>query len=221
MGLRRTTLIVHNYSSILHGRVFPYARRKLALSITISVRCWKVPIVCWKCNLISLFKLLAFPFNITFIVCAIINSSTMFYHCDLLCTKVRVFMWLYLTVIMFNKDSSIHCFEGNPLGQSWRKQHGEGECVQDDVCRGDKRGWSNIQLVRQVRTEGGCWHKKIQVQGYKLVSSCLPWWQTRLDGHSTCQGSTEGGGCRHQKRKVPGHKLVPSYNTQVHDVDFF
>ena len=45
-------------------------------------------------------KLLAFPFNIILIVCAIVNgssaivngSSAMFYHCDLLCTNLRVFM---------------------------------------------------------------------------------------------------------------------------------
>ena len=43
-----------------------------------------------ECHLISLFKLLAFPFNIMLIVGAIVNSSTMFYHCDLLCKKLRV-----------------------------------------------------------------------------------------------------------------------------------
>ena len=44
-----------------------------------------------KCNRISLFKLRAFPFNMILIVCAI-NINSTFYHCDLLCTQLRVFI---------------------------------------------------------------------------------------------------------------------------------
>ena len=38
------------------------------------------------------------------VYCAIVSSSTMCYNCDLLCTKLRGFMSLYLTVILLNKD---------------------------------------------------------------------------------------------------------------------
>ena len=48
--------------------------------------------VCFrKYNLISVFKLLAFAFNINLIVCAIVNISRMFYH-------VSNFVHFYVTV---------------------------------------------------------------------------------------------------------------------------
>ena len=56
------------------------------------------------------------------IVCAI-NINSTFYHCDLLCTQLRVYIWLYLTVIVLNKDSFIHSIrDGVPQKEKERER---------------------------------------------------------------------------------------------------
>ena len=82
-------------------------------ALSSCIDCWPGIYMCRqrKCNLISLFNLLAFPFNIILIVCAILDRSSATVQCfiiEIYCAQNRVFLCDYLTVILLNKDAFIH-----------------------------------------------------------------------------------------------------------------